>query len=192
MLAQDLLVVMGTVLAAAIAVEDAAFGWRSESDGHFHGPDCKVTLHAIADSPTNDTPGMQIEDDGQIQPALAGPDIADVARPFLVRLICFEVAIQQVRGDVEGMIAVCGRLELARSFNGDPVLAHQATHPAVPHIDANFLQLFGHSGPAVAAQAQTRLFLDVGQDDHISTLPAAGRTAAERPQSARADVHDLT
>lgn len=37
MLAQDLLVVMRTVLAAAFAMENAAFGRRSESDGHFQG-----------------------------------------------------------------------------------------------------------------------------------------------------------
>ena len=80
MLTQDLLVVMRTVLTAPVAVEDAAFGWRSESDGHFQGPNRQVTLHAIADSPTNDTPGMQIEDHCQIQPTLAGPDVADVAR----------------------------------------------------------------------------------------------------------------
>ena len=106
MLTQDLLVVMRTVLTAPVAVEDAAFGWRSESDGHFQGPDRQVPLHAIADSPTNDTPGMQIEDHCQIQPTLAGPDVADIARPFLVRLICFKVAIPQVRGDVERVIAV--------------------------------------------------------------------------------------
>ena len=141
--------------------------------------------------PTNDTPGMQIEDHRQIQPAFARPDIADVASPCLVRLICFEVAIQQVRGDVERMIAVCGRLELARSFNGDRLFAHQTPNPAWPHIDADLLQLFGHAGPAVATQAQTRLFLDVRQNDHIHALPAVGWTAAERPQPARADIHDL-
>jgi len=61
---------------------NAAFGWRSEGDGHFQGPDRQVTLHAIADCPTNDTPGMQIEDHRQIQPTLTGPDVADVASPF--------------------------------------------------------------------------------------------------------------
>lgn len=70
--AQDLLVVMRTVLAVPVAVEDAAFGWRSEGDGHFQGPDRQVTFHAIADSPTNDTPGMQIEDHRQKQPTLTG------------------------------------------------------------------------------------------------------------------------
>lgn len=33
MLAEDLLIVMRTVLAAPVAVEDEAIGWHSESDG---------------------------------------------------------------------------------------------------------------------------------------------------------------
>lgn len=56
MLAEDLLVVMRTVLAAPIAVEDAAFGWHSEGDGHLQRTDRQVTLHAIADGPTDHAP----------------------------------------------------------------------------------------------------------------------------------------
>ena len=37
---------------------------------------------------------------------LTGPDVADIDRPFLVWFERMEVAIQQVRGDVDGMIAV--------------------------------------------------------------------------------------
>ena len=93
---------------------------------------------------------MKVQDHRQIQPPFAGPDVAYVASPFLVRLICFEVAIQQVRGDVERMIAVCGRLELACSFNADPVFAHQAAHAPMANIDANFLEFQQYADPAVA------------------------------------------
>lgn len=72
------------------------------------------------------------------------------------------------------MIAVCGRLELARSFNGNPVFAHQATDAPVPDIDTDLLKLFDHSRSAVAAQIQARLLFDVRQNHHIHALPAAG------------------
>ena len=58
------------------------------------------------------------------------------------------------------MIAVRGCLELARSFSDDPVLARQSPDPAMACIDAAFLQVSGHPRAAIAAQAQTRLFLD--------------------------------
>ena len=61
---------------------------------HIQRPDRQVALHAVADSPTNDAPGIQIEDDGQIQPPFTGPDVANVAGPFLVRTIRREILIQ--------------------------------------------------------------------------------------------------
>ena len=39
-------------------------------------------------------------------PTLTGPDVTDIARPFLVGLGSMEVAIQKVRRDVEGVIAI--------------------------------------------------------------------------------------
>jgi hypothetical protein len=67
---------------------------------------------------------VQVQDHRQIEPALAGPDVADVTRPFLIGLIGSEIALQQVWGDVEPVITVCRRLKLAFSFNDNPVLSH--------------------------------------------------------------------
>jgi len=75
----------------------------------------------------------------QIQPTLTGPDIADIAHPFLIGPFCREVTVHQVRRDVERVIAVSGRFEFPRSFNDDPVVAHQSPDPAVPDIDTDFL-----------------------------------------------------
>ena len=49
---------------------------------------------------------MQIEDHGEIKPSLACPDIADITGPFLVGRVGGEVTIQQVRRNVELVIAV--------------------------------------------------------------------------------------
>ena len=86
----------------------------------FKRPDRQVAFHAVADRPADDAPGMQVQDDGEIQPPLPGPDIADIARPFLVGPICREVTIQQVRRDVERVVAVRRRFEFPRSFNDIP------------------------------------------------------------------------
>ena len=42
MLAQDFLIVVGTVLAAAIRVMDAALRWSPQRNGHVQRPDRKV------------------------------------------------------------------------------------------------------------------------------------------------------
>ena len=56
MLAQDLLVIMRAVLAASIGVMDASFGRCPEGYGHLERPDRKITLHPVADGPTEDAP----------------------------------------------------------------------------------------------------------------------------------------
>ena len=151
MLTQDLLVVVGAVLAAAVAVEDAAARRGSQGDGHLQRPNRQIAFHAIADGPADHAPRMQVQDHRQIQPSLAGPDVTDIACPFLVWSICCELTIQQVRRDVERVVAVCGRLEFMCPFNDDPVLAHQPPDPPMTDIDPNLLQFFGHSWPAIAA-----------------------------------------
>ena len=105
-LPQDFLIVMRTILRLAIGVMNAAFRRRSERDSHVQRPDRKIVFHSIANCPTDNAPGVQIQDHGQIQPALARPYAADIACPFLIRLFSREVPIQQVRRDIELVIAV--------------------------------------------------------------------------------------
>jgi hypothetical protein len=79
---------------------------------------------------------MQIQDHSQIQPALAHPDISNVTSPLLVWCISVEVTIQQVRGDVELMIAVRCGLMFARSNNRYTILTHQPAHAAMADAQA--------------------------------------------------------
>lgn len=105
-LAQGFLRIIRAILRPTIRVMDAAFGWRPERDGHLQRPDCQVTLHPVAACPTNDAPGMQIQDHSKIQPAFTRPDICDVTSPFLVWAVGCKVSIQQVGCNVEFVIAV--------------------------------------------------------------------------------------
>ena len=88
---------------------------RRLSQGYVHvqRPDRQISLDTIPDSPADDATRIQVEDDGQIQPALMRPDIADTARPFLVGLVSSNVAIQRVRRNAELVLAVCRHLVFA-------------------------------------------------------------------------------
>ena len=101
--AQELLIIVGTVLAATVGAVDAALGRLAKRDGHLQSSDRQVTFHAIAHRPANNAPGMQIENDSQIVPSFSGPDTADVSGPLLVRLNCTEVPVQQVWRDMVGV-----------------------------------------------------------------------------------------
>ena len=139
MVAQDFLIFVRTVLAATVAMKHAAPRRGPERDGHFQRADRQVAFQAITDSPADNAPGVQVQDHRQIEPALAGPDVADVSCPFLIGLIGSEVALQQVWSDVERVIAVRRRLEFVCSFNDNSVLSHQPPNTPVPNFNPNFL-----------------------------------------------------
>ena len=104
--------------------------------------------------------------------------------PFLVRRFCHEVTIQQVRCDVELVVAVSCNLVFACPHNGYIILAHQTANAAMPNVQTSIFQFFGHAWPAVAAKAETRFFFDVCQSHHVRPLPETGRTVAEGTQPA--------
>lgn len=103
--------------------------WRLlQSHGHVQGSDRQVPLHAITDCPADDAGGIEIANNGQIQPAFTGLDVGYVTSPFLVWAICREILIQQVGRDVERIVAVCRGLVFLGSDYLDSVPTHQTAH----------------------------------------------------------------
>src|SRR6056300_726703 len=182
MLAQDFLIVVGTILAAAICVVDAVFRRSAQRNGHVQSPDRQVAFHPIAGGPADHTPGVQVENDGQIQPSLLCPNIADVTGPF---------PVQQVRCDVESVIAISRGFELLISLHRNTVLSHQAANAAMPGVKAQLLQLCGHAGPAIAAQRQAELLANMGNQHQVGALPTTGRAGTPSAVALRVDVHNL-
>ncbi len=113
---------------------NAAWWWPSDRDGHVQRPQGEILLHAVADGPSDDAPGEKVNDHGKINPTLPRPDVGDVARPPLVRPARLEVLLQEIRRDVEDVVAVGGGLELPCPHNLDAVLAHQPPHTALANL----------------------------------------------------------
>ena len=135
---------------STIRVMDAPLRRLPEGHCHVQRSDRQIPFHAVADHPANHPPRVKVEDDREIQPALAGLDIGDVTRPFLVWPGQRKVLVQQVGCDVERVVAVCSGLVFMSSDGFDVVLAHQAAHAPVPDAQPQVLQLFGHARPAIA------------------------------------------
>ena len=63
--------------------------------------------------------------------------------------------IQQIGGDIKGVIAVGCRLVLLSSDGLDVILTHQTTYASVPDdLQSQLLQLFSHTGPAITLHAE--------------------------------------
>src|SRR5277367_4384158 len=94
-----------SALAATVRVMDQP-GCRAHDKGCPQGGESQVAMQPVAGRPADDPAGEQVNDDGEVQPAFAGPNVGDVGAPFLVRPGCHEVLIEQVRSDRPGVMAV--------------------------------------------------------------------------------------
>ena len=108
-------------MAAAIRMEKAALWWLAQAHRHIQRPDRQILLHPVADSPAHDAAAMEIEDDGEIEPAFCSPDIGDVARPFPVGCIGGKITVEPVRRNTQAVVAIRCNLVLARANWLDPV-----------------------------------------------------------------------
>ena len=187
-----------------LARTEPALRWLAQVYGHFQRPDRQILLHPVADRPTNDAPAEQINDNRQMRrraalpgagrapsPTFGGPDIADIARPFLIGRGGQEIPIQQVGGPrpfwAEMVLAIGGDL-VAAGANGlglgpfprkgrrlrYPIDLHQPSHTTLTDIETHLFELHGHAGAAVGAAAQGVLLADVRQHLQIGAVALAG------------------
>lgn len=191
MLAQQFLIVETAVLATTVGLMNAFPQWSPHCNRHPQRPNCQITFHAVSHRPANHPSGIQIVDERQKKPTLMGLDIADVACPFTVWLVGCEVPVQQVRCNVEAMIAFPGCFELLVSFNRIGIFAHQPANATVANVEPQLFHLLGHAPTAIATQRQAEVFMDVSQHDHALALAQTKGPTAKGQVPSRALVHDL-
>ena len=78
---QDLVIIAGSILTAAIRVMDQARPRTAPLDGHGQCGHSGFGAHMLAHRPADDFPGESVEDHRQVEPALAGRDIGDIRQP---------------------------------------------------------------------------------------------------------------
>ena len=113
---------MGTILAAAVGMMNAALWRLAQVNGHLQCPDREVFFQPVADGPANDPSGIKIDNHCQEQPTLTRPDIGDVVSPFLIWPGRPKNLIQQIWRNIQVMCAVCGGPVFMGSEHLDSVL----------------------------------------------------------------------
>lgn len=85
-----------------------------------------------------------------------------------------EVPVQKVGCDIESLVAVGRHLILLRRFDAYTILTHQSANAGMP--DWKAMLLFSHPWTAIAAEAETGLFLDIAKTSiSVRCLWLAGR-----------------
>ncbi len=107
---QPLPISPGGVLHTTVAVEDNAFPRFPAVVRHIQSRQRQLCVDAVEESVPHDFSGTQVLHNCQIQSALAGGDVGDVAHLGLVRAIKRNVPHQQVRSDGAAVVGVCSGL----------------------------------------------------------------------------------
>ncbi len=80
--------------------------WPSSLDCHGQCGDGEFGTPVIAHGPADHFASEQVEDHGQVKPALGGRDIRDIGEPDLIGPVGNEVLIEQVFRHGQGVLAV--------------------------------------------------------------------------------------
>src|ERR1017187_1663992 len=131
-------------------MEDHPGGRLPGGDGHVEGGGDQAGAHVPGDRPADHGPRVQVDDGGQVGPAVPGPDVGDVAAPAGVGVRGGEVAADQVRRGCRMFAADGGPLPRPR------VTSSQASGLHEP-VDALVRHHVPEGGQARAQAADTRV-----------------------------------
>jgi hypothetical protein len=122
--------------------------------------------------------------EGEIEEAVPGAQIGDVADPLLVRPGCREVALQQVAGPLDrGLVGDRRAVLAAAQLAGEPVLAHHAGDLVAADLDTPAAQLEPRFAGAIDAPSSAAR--DAGPDRLRPAAPTAAAPPCQSPGPAR-------
>ena len=95
------------VLDTAVAVEDQSLGRFAAAVGHVQRRERELGVDTVGECVAHDLFQAQVLHDGQIQPALIGRDVGDVAHPSLIRAVKREISLEQIRCAGMAVVRIC-------------------------------------------------------------------------------------
>ena len=115
----------GGILDATVRVEDEAVGGTASTDGGIESGKGEICVDAVRESIADDLFGTQIFDSSEIEPALVGRDVGDVADPSLVWSVKRKLAHEQIRCDRMRMLGIRSRPVSAFAHGGNAQFIHE-------------------------------------------------------------------
>jgi hypothetical protein len=141
----------GCVGRAAVGVMHDSSIWPPAFEGHDERVGDELSVHRGAHRPADDPPGPQIDNRGQMQPALTGAELGHVRSPQPIGARRVEIAFDEVwsRGGVGPAVSPA-----PAGVHADQLLgAHQASDPLATTVPPEASQLGMHPRGAVGASA---------------------------------------
>ena len=136
---------------------------------HVHGIDDELRLDVVAHRPTHDAARPSIQDDGQVDEACPGWHVGDICHPELVRRVCSEVAVNQIVGWPDPVVADRGACSLATADADQSRRFHQPFDPLAADTDAIVSEFCVDPGRAIGL---LRRAVDLGNQPGQTCRPA--------------------
>jgi hypothetical protein len=144
-------------LRSAIGVHDCVAGNEASLVRRGDRLDRQASAHMRRDCVSDQLFTAQVQYRGEVEPALAGREAADVAGQLLPGHGRGEVASDQVGHRGRALVRPC-RIPTATPGNAlDAMFAHEPRHPAPPNLDALALELTGDALGAVRGMGRVDL-----------------------------------
>jgi hypothetical protein len=141
-----------SALAAAIGVEDQPRGRLTLSKCHLKRLAGQRAVQVVGQRQADDAAGREIDDAGQVGPALPGAHVADIATPDGVDGVRRrgEVALQEIGGLAAGRrVGDGGALGAPPGAPDQAAVRHQAGNPLAAHALARAAQRLGDARRSV-------------------------------------------
>jgi hypothetical protein len=100
-------------------------GFAAPPDRHHEGVGDELSRHLGLHRPADNASGEQVNDSGDIEPSLGGPDIGEVCDPLLVRPLGDELPVEKVGSDRRRSWATIFRQATATRASAEGVHPHQ-------------------------------------------------------------------
>ena len=150
---------------------DQARLWTTHDNGLLKSTDCQFAVPPVARSPADDAAREHVDDNGKIQPTLAGPYLGSINIPFLIGAGCCEVLIDDVGRDREGMLAVGRALEPTLLPGRQAIFSHQPGSSLPTECKAAVLQFPCHGWAAIGLMRKRVGRAHMSQHHHVLALP---------------------
>src|SRR5712692_1037790 len=153
MVTHDLLVARGGVLDATIRVMQKPRLGCAPPQRHGKRLDGEIgreaRSHAKADHGTRE----EVEDDGEIEPTLLGPNVGNIARPDTIRRRDGKLPIERIGRHGQLVFGVGGRTPLLHRFSANALASHQSRYAIFADSPPLFAQCVPVASAAVGATA---------------------------------------
>ena len=122
------MIVVATVLAAAIAMHDQTRLRPPVVDSHLYRIDDQAAVDIGRHRPADDSPRVKVLHGAQVEPSFPRGHVRDVANPHLVGFLGRKVSIEQVWRHRQRVPRIGRALELSLGFRGNSGNAHHLGH----------------------------------------------------------------